>query len=94
MHALVPSLERAIVDNDLGFAYFAAIDSLFSEGINLPPYKEQGILKALLPRLVKVMASGDDVLRFVPPEIMNSKQIQLLISADSLRVVVSLCLAN
>ena len=75
MHALVPSLEMAISDTDLGFKYFTAIDSLFHEGIHLPPFKEQGVLKALLPRLVNVMASGDDVLRFVPPETMNSKQI-------------------
>ncbi|CAN6693418.1 unnamed protein product [Malus baccata var. baccata] len=71
MHALVPSLEIAIADTDLGFKYFTAIDSLFHEGIQLPPFKEQGVLKALLPRLVKVMSSGDDVLRFVPPETMN-----------------------
>ncbi|ONH99220.1 hypothetical protein PRUPE_6G018700 [Prunus persica] len=71
MHALVPSLETAMADNDHGFAYFTAIDSLFNEGINLPPFKEQGILKTLLPRLVNVVASGDDVLRFVPPETMN-----------------------
>lgn len=79
MHALVPSLERAMADNDHGFAYFTAIDSLFSEGINLPPFKEQGILKTLLPRLVNVVASGDDVLRFVPPETMNRKQIYVYI---------------
>ncbi|CAN6696643.1 unnamed protein product [Malus baccata var. baccata] len=71
MHALVPSLEMAIADTDLGFKYFTAIDSLFHEGIHLPPFKEQGVLKALLPRLVNVMATGDDVLRFVPPETMN-----------------------
>lgn len=76
MHALVPSLEIAIADTDLGFKYFTAIDSLFHEGIQLPPFKEQGVLKALLPRLVKVMSSGDDVLRFVPPETMHRKQIQ------------------
>ncbi|PRQ35260.1 putative linoleate 13S-lipoxygenase [Rosa chinensis] len=71
MHAVVPSLENAITDTNLGFTLFTSIDTLFNEGIKLPPINEQGILQAILPRLVNALASGGDVLRFVPPETMN-----------------------
>ena len=79
LHAIVPSLETAIADTDLGFPLFTSIDSLYSEGISLPPIKEQGVLQSILPRLVNALASGADVLRFVPPETMNSKQLINLI---------------
>jgi lipoxygenase len=75
LHAVVPALETAIRDTDLGFPLFASIDSLYNEGISLPPLKDQGIIQTLVPRLVNSIASGGDVLRFVPPETMNSKQI-------------------
>lgn len=76
MHAVVPSLGKAIDDIDLGFKLFTSIDSLFHDGIKLPSSKEQkGLLQAILPRLVNALASGGDVLRFVPPETMNSKQL-------------------
>ncbi|TXG73179.1 hypothetical protein EZV62_001758 [Acer yangbiense] len=69
LHALLPSLETAIVDSDLGFPYFTAIDSLFNEGINMPPLTKQGFWKTLIPRLIKaVRDTGEDVLRFEPPE--------------------------
>ncbi|KAK0606064.1 hypothetical protein LWI29_033811 [Acer saccharum] len=69
LHALLPSLETAIVDSDLGFPYFTAIDSLFNEGINLPPLTKQGFWNTLIPRLIKaVRDTGEDVLRFEPPE--------------------------
>ncbi|XP_040991053.1 linoleate 13S-lipoxygenase 2-1, chloroplastic-like isoform X3 [Juglans microcarpa x Juglans regia] len=78
LHALVPSLEIAIVDSDLGFPYFTAIDSLFNEGVNLPPpnkAQNKGLLSRLasiLPRLVKaISATQDGVLRFETPETMD-----------------------
>ncbi|KAK9941286.1 hypothetical protein M0R45_017897 [Rubus argutus] len=71
LHAVVPALETAIRDTDLGFPLFASIDSLYNEGISLPPLKDQGIIQTLVPRLVNSIASGGDVLRFVPPETMN-----------------------
>ncbi|XP_030526651.1 linoleate 13S-lipoxygenase 2-1, chloroplastic-like isoform X5 [Rhodamnia argentea] len=72
VHALVPSLETALVDADLGFPYFTAIDELFNEGVNLPPLQKQGFLKDLFPRLIKTVAdTSEDVLRFETPETMN-----------------------
>ena len=73
LHAVVPALETALVDSDLGFPLFTAIDELYNEGITLPPLKEKGIIRTMVPRLVNALASGDDVLRFEPPETMNSK---------------------
>ncbi|KAE8037062.1 hypothetical protein FH972_009687 [Carpinus fangiana] len=74
LHALVPSLETAIFDSELGFPNFTAIDSLFNEGVNLPPFENQkkGFLSTLLPRLVKAIANtGEDVLRFETTDTMD-----------------------
>ncbi|XP_048140600.1 linoleate 13S-lipoxygenase 2-1, chloroplastic-like [Rhodamnia argentea] len=72
MHALLPSLETAIVDANLGFPFFTAIDKLFNEGVNLPPLQKQGFLKDLFPRLVKTITdASQDLLRFETPETMN-----------------------
>ncbi|KAG6632538.1 hypothetical protein CIPAW_13G165600 [Carya illinoinensis] len=78
LHALLPSLETAVLDSDLGFPYFTAIDSLFNEGVNLPTPKtaeHKGLLSKLssiLPRLVRAISeTQDDVLRFETPETMD-----------------------
>ncbi|KAM6598083.1 hypothetical protein CsatA_008607 [Cannabis sativa] len=71
MHALVPSLEGLLVDKE-GFPYFTAIDTLFDEGIKIPPnHHNKSLLKSALPRLVKAASDVDDVLQFVPPEPMD-----------------------
>ncbi|GMY16387.1 linoleate 13S-lipoxygenase 2-1, chloroplastic-like isoform X5 [Fagus crenata] len=74
--ALLPSLETAIIDADLGFPYFTAIDSLFNEGINLPSPKtlnvSQGFFTSLLPRLFKAIDdTQDNLLKFETPETMD-----------------------
>ncbi|KAA8549576.1 hypothetical protein F0562_001406 [Nyssa sinensis] len=72
LHALLPSLETAIVDSELGFPYFTAIDSLFNEGVNLPPLTKNGFLRDLLPRLLKtIIDTGEDILRFETPEMID-----------------------
>lgn len=73
LHALVPSLQTALVDSTLGFPYFRAIDSLFDDGLKLPPTEDQGLLKNILPRLVKTLTDADDALQFEIPETMDSK---------------------
>ncbi|MCF8706202.1 hypothetical protein L3056_10860, partial [Corynebacterium sp. MC-25] len=71
LHALLPSLETAIIDTDLGFPYFTAIDSLFDEGVTLPPLKQEK-LKNILPRLLKAITdTGENILRFETPETMD-----------------------
>ncbi|OMO83254.1 Lipoxygenase [Corchorus olitorius] len=70
-HAVVPSLQTAIVDSELGFPYFTAIDQLFNEGIDLPPQENQGFFRSLLPRLIKAISDSDNVLRFETPDTME-----------------------
>lgn len=75
LHALSPSLATVMVDRDLGFPYFTAIDSLFSKGVELPSIGSEGFLRSALPRVVKAIKdSGQDVLRFEIPETVNSTQ--------------------
>ncbi|KAF9597212.1 hypothetical protein IFM89_016353 [Coptis chinensis] len=70
LKALIPSLQTALVDANLGFPYFTKIDTLFNEGVPIPA--NQGIFKLILPRLVKTVKEGkDDVLLFEPPEQFN-----------------------
>ncbi|XVE60069.1 hypothetical protein DITRI_Ditri05aG0096900 [Diplodiscus trichospermus] len=70
-HAIIPSLQTAIVDSDLGFPYFTAIDQLFNEGIDLPPQDKQNLWRSLLPRLLKAISDSDNVLRFETPDTMD-----------------------
>lgn len=71
-HAVVPSLQTAIIDGELGFPYFTAIDELFNEGIDLPPQDKQELWKSLLPRLLKAISDGrENVLRFETPDTMD-----------------------
>ncbi|KAM2968510.1 hypothetical protein FF1_028649 [Malus domestica] len=59
LHALVPTLEMTLINPDLGFPYFTAIDSLFNEG-------------TIVPRLVKTIIDGqDDLLLFETPEMLD-----------------------
>ncbi|KAF5748780.1 linoleate 13S-lipoxygenase 2-1 chloroplastic-like [Tripterygium wilfordii] len=72
LHALVPSLET-VIDSNLGFHLFSNIDSLFNEGIHLPPLQEQrkGFWGTVMPRLVKAVTGGTDLfLCFETPETM------------------------
>ncbi|GAB4856081.1 hypothetical protein Ancab_024721 [Ancistrocladus abbreviatus] len=72
LHALLPSLETSIIDSSLGFPYFTAIDSLYNEGVNLPPLNKKFSLKDVLPRLIKTIADTEDgVLKFETPAIFE-----------------------
>ncbi|XP_052198139.1 linoleate 13S-lipoxygenase 2-1, chloroplastic-like [Diospyros lotus] len=74
LHALMPSLSAAFVDSELGFPHFMAIDSLFKDGINLPPSKH-GLLMDILPRLVRFIGEVEDgLLRFETPQLMERDQ--------------------
>ncbi|KAI3815949.1 hypothetical protein L1987_15633 [Smallanthus sonchifolius] len=60
LKAVIPSLETTMIDKNLGFSYFTDIDSLFNEGVNLPPIESDGFLnkstKAMTPS--KYVLSG------------------------------------
>ncbi|CAL1391171.1 unnamed protein product [Linum trigynum] len=68
LQGLVPMLETVFIDKNLGFPHFTAINKMFAQGLNLPPYS-QASLKAFLPMLIRNSVEGsNDVLQFdVPP---------------------------
>lgn len=70
-HAVVPALQTTIVDKELGFPYFSAIDQLFNEGVDLPPQEGNNLWRAILPRLLKAISDSDNALRFETPETMD-----------------------
>jgi lipoxygenase len=71
-NALIPSIGNVIDDANIGFPYMTAIDSLFSEGLAMPPLTKEGFWKEVMPRLFKVIAGSGDVLRFEVPKPMES----------------------
>ncbi|XAR62391.1 Linoleate 13S-lipoxygenase [Bertholletia excelsa] len=69
VHALFQSLDTIFVDPDLGFATFTDIESLFNEGIHVPPLSKNGFLKDLFPRILKSIAdTQEEVIRFDTPK--------------------------
>ena len=73
LHAVLPSLETTMIDRDLGFPYFTAIESLFNEGVNLPPLESKGFLGNVLPRLMKSLEDAqNNILRFETPDLIES----------------------
>ncbi|KAL0904751.1 hypothetical protein M5K25_026899 [Dendrobium thyrsiflorum] len=74
MHAVVPSINSALVDRNRSFPYFTAIDSLFDEGLNLGDQGDNAgnVFSTVIPRLIKVVSEADDfLLRFEIPEMME-----------------------
>ncbi|XP_034687619.1 linoleate 13S-lipoxygenase 2-1, chloroplastic-like [Vitis riparia] len=73
LHALIPSLETSLLDSNLGFPLFSDIDQLYKEGITIPKLKNQGLLRRVLPRLVKAVSEAkDDVVKFDSPAMFQS----------------------
>lgn len=78
LHAVLPSVEGALIDCDLSFPFFTDIRELYNEGITLPKLQEKG-LSDVIPRLLKsVEDATESVLRFETPEAMLRKRRNLL----------------
>ena len=74
LHAVVPAIQGLTTDNDLGFPYFTAIDSLFNEGLHLPNLST-GVFGSILPRLIKFVSDLErDVLLFETPRFFDSNR--------------------
>ncbi|KAE8676593.1 Lipoxygenase 2 [Hibiscus syriacus] len=70
--ALIPSLEATILDPDLGFPNFNAIDELYTQGLNLPALDKQEVWKSVIPRLIKTVSDeAHSILRFKAPETLD-----------------------
>ncbi|GAB2287016.1 hypothetical protein Dimus_021404 [Dionaea muscipula] len=78
LHALVPTLQ-AIIDKNLGFPTFAAIESLFKDGIELPPFKNQKTMRKTLSGLLRDGAEATkDVLLFKKPALVDRDELAWL----------------
>ncbi|KAM0065258.1 putative linoleate 13S-lipoxygenase [Helianthus debilis subsp. tardiflorus] len=72
LKAVLPSVETSMIDQDLGFPYFTAIDSLFNEGVNLPTIESKVFLGNVLPRLLKSISDAqNNVLLFETPAMID-----------------------
>ncbi|KAI3743195.1 hypothetical protein L1987_60901 [Smallanthus sonchifolius] len=72
LKSILPSLETSIIDADLGFPYFTAIDSLYNEGVNLPTIDSKVFLGNVLPRLLKSIEDAqNNVLLFETPTMID-----------------------
>ncbi|XP_008778427.1 probable lipoxygenase 8, chloroplastic [Phoenix dactylifera] len=79
LHAVIPSIQTALIESNLGFPYFTAIDKLYDEGLTLPKQEGLGLLQSIIPRLVKVISDGtDDVLKFEPPAMIEKDKFSWL----------------
>ncbi|CAN0902050.1 Linoleate 13S-lipoxygenase 2-1, chloroplastic [Linum grandiflorum] len=72
LRAVIPTVETLFIDPDLGFPNFTAIDSLYDQGLNLPPRTVDSSWTDILPRLIRTVAeSSNDVLQFEVPDAME-----------------------
>ncbi|XP_057797967.1 linoleate 13S-lipoxygenase 2-1, chloroplastic [Salvia miltiorrhiza] len=86
VHALVPALKTIVVDPELGFPYFSAIDTLFNEGVLLPDIPTSGFLGNIIPRLVRAITDvGNNVLRFETPEFVDRDRLAWFRDAEFAR---------
>ncbi|KAK6164226.1 hypothetical protein DH2020_001090 [Rehmannia glutinosa] len=86
LHALVPSLQTSIIDSDLGFPHFTAIDTLFDEGFLLPDIPTTGFLGNVIPRLVRFITDkGRSVVRFETPELIDRDKFAWVRDAEFAR---------
>ncbi|KAE8710610.1 Linoleate 13S-lipoxygenase 2-1 [Hibiscus syriacus] len=70
--AIIPSLEASILDPDMGFPNFNAIDELYTQGLNLPTLDKKELWKSVLPRLIKTVSDeAHSILRFETPETLD-----------------------
>ncbi|KAL1205464.1 Lipoxygenase 2 [Cardamine amara subsp. amara] len=74
--SVFPQVESVLLDPQLPFPHFKAIENLFEEGIQLP--KDTGLLP-MLPRLIKAVAEArDDILQFEAPVLINKDRFSWL----------------
>lgn len=76
LNALIPSLEAAIVDPNLGFSDLTDINDLFNQGIDLPKFKDQKEMRNLLPELLKdATDTGKDILCFKTTDMFERDEL-------------------
>lgn len=75
LNAIFESVDTILTDPNLGFFSFEDIDTLFKEGLHLPPLKANGLslLQRVIPKLIKAANDTQNILRFDAPETFKSK---------------------
>ncbi|KAG4917949.1 hypothetical protein JHK82_055406 [Glycine max] len=70
LNAIFESVDTILTDPNLGFFSFEDIDTLFKEGLHLPPLKANGLslLQRVIPKLIKAANDTQNILRFDAPE--------------------------
>ncbi|TKY50041.1 Linoleate 13S-lipoxygenase 2-1 [Spatholobus suberectus] len=70
LSAISESLDAILTDQNLGFRSFEDIDTLYKEGFQLPPLKDNGLkfLQRAIPRLIEAVNDSQNLLRFDTPE--------------------------
>ncbi|WOL19484.1 putative lipoxygenase 8, chloroplastic [Canna indica] len=74
--AVVPAVQSALLDINLGFPSFAAVDDLFKEGVTVAPTLQGtlGFLRGLLFRSINLITGADgipNVLQFTVPDMLE-----------------------
>ncbi|KAK3152395.1 hypothetical protein QOZ80_2BG0158310 [Eleusine coracana subsp. coracana] len=68
LHMVLPALRPMLLQKELCFPHFPAIDSLYSEGIPLPTQASLDSVRSVIPRVLKLVEhTTDNVLRFEVP---------------------------
>ncbi|KAL0459279.1 UNVERIFIED_CONTAM: Linoleate 13S-lipoxygenase 2-1, chloroplastic [Sesamum latifolium] len=82
LHALVPALRTSLIDSNLGFPNFTAIDALFDEGIKLSDIPTNGFLGNIIPAYLSAIDKGSSILRFDAPELIDKDKFAWLSDAE------------
>ncbi|KAL6628990.1 hypothetical protein ACP70R_028755 [Stipagrostis hirtigluma subsp. patula] len=70
LHMVLPALRPLLMEKELCFPHFPAIDCLYSDGIPLPPGGDS--YRAIIPRVVKLVEdTTENVLRFETPAMIE-----------------------
>ncbi|KAI3791338.1 hypothetical protein L2E82_05102 [Cichorium intybus] len=72
MHAVIPSIQTSMIDQELPFPHFTSIDCLYRDGLHMPQLESKGFLRTALPRLLKsIEDTQHNILRFETPAILH-----------------------
>lgn len=72
LHMVLPALKPILIKKELRFPHFPAIDSLYSDGIPLPPQTGIDSIRTIVPRVVKLVEdTTEHVLRFEVPQMVE-----------------------
>ncbi|KAK9170086.1 hypothetical protein Syun_002226 [Stephania yunnanensis] len=81
VHAVIPTIV-SITNPKMGFPFFTAIDSLYNQGLIIP---SNGLLSTYLPRVVKFISFGKELLQYETPELITRDRFSWLTDKEFAR---------